>query len=369
MQGKRFIYIIGICMSYAFSSFSQEVIPFDTANWDIKAQGYILENYKGYDAIYIQQGRATLKNATFLNGTIEFDVHLSNRQAFPGIYFRISGNNGESFYLRPHLPGKSDGNQAAPITNGLTAWQLYFGDLYSFAYNYHYNDWTHVKLLVNNDKAQIFLDYSKEPQLSWKLKQTPGSGQLAIGGSFAPMHFANFKYTTDPPELINYSVKETPLIDGIIKKWSISDKFEEDLLNDPDKLNDVINERTWDKTVEVEENSAANISWVRTRYNKNKGNTVFARLTITSSKEQTKLFTFGYSDRVVVILNGKAIYKGDNGYRTRDYRYLGTIGLFDAIYLNLKKGDNILLFAVSEDFGGWGIMGKCDNYEGIKVKP
>ena len=63
----------------------------------------------------------------------------------------------------------------------------------------------------------------------------------------------------------------------------------------------------------------------------------------------------------------EAIYKGDNGWRTRDYRYLGTIGLFDGIFLNLKKGENTLLMAVSESFGGWLITGKFDNDTGINI--
>jgi hypothetical protein len=55
-------------------------------------------------------------------------------------------------------------------------------------------------------------------------------------------------------------------------------------------------------------------------------------------------------------LCARLLYAGDNGYQTRDYRYLGTISLFDALELNLAAGDNEILFAVSESFGGWGVM-------------
>jgi hypothetical protein len=41
---------------------------------------------------------------------------------------------------------------------------------------------------------------------------------------------------------------------------------------------------------------------------------------------------------------------------SRDYRYLGTIGLFDSVTLPLKAGENEIWIAVSEAFGGWGIM-------------
>ena len=71
---------------------------------------------------------------------------------------------------------------------------------------------------------------------------------------------------------------------------------------------------------------------------------------------------------MVAILNGKPIYRGNNKWRSRGYRYLGTTGLFDSIYLNLKKGENILLMAVSEDFGGWLITGRIEEISGLKIK-
>ena len=54
-------------------AFAQQSIPFDTERWEIDAKAYVLENYQGKDAIYIQQGSAKLKNTAFRNGTLEFD--------------------------------------------------------------------------------------------------------------------------------------------------------------------------------------------------------------------------------------------------------------------------------------------------------
>ncbi len=82
-----------------------------------------------------------------------------------------------------------------------------------------------------------------------------------------------------------------------------------------------------------------------------------------------KNISFGYSDRVKVYLNGTLLYAGNNGYMSRDYRYLGTIGLFDQLALDLNAGSNELLFAVPESFGGWGIMAAIEDREGVVVKP
>ncbi|MBO6621350.1 MAG: hypothetical protein JJ892_02015 [Balneola sp.] len=348
-------------------TYAQDIIPFDTTNWDIQTESIIHENYRGYDAVYMRGGSLLLKNTTFINGTIEFDVFLTERQGFPGVNFRTTeGGNSEQFYIRPHLPGKPDANQATPVVNGFTGWQLYFGEEYSVPYDYNYEDWTHVKLVVNDDKAQVFFDYSDEPQLSWYLKHPPREGSVSIGGGGqAPMHYANFKINKDESKLFKFNVTERAKTEGIIKEWTISDKFEESRLNELSDINKLIQERSWDHKIKIEENDIANISWAASRFGD--GNTVFAKLIIKSNKDQVKLFEFGYSDRVVAILNGTPIYKGNNGWRTRDYRYLGTVGLFDSIYLNLKKGDNELLFAVSESFGGWGITGRFIDYSEIEI--
>ena len=61
------------------------------------------------------------------------------------------------------------------------------------------------------------------------------------------------------------------------------------------------------------------------------------------------------------------MYEGQRQFMSRDYRYLGTIGFFDAVHLPLKKGKNELVIAVSETFGGWGIQGEFEDMEGIKL--
>ena len=84
--------------------------------------------------------------------------------------------------------------------------------------------------------------------------------------------------------------------------------------------------------------------------------TAFAKLTVDSDRAALKKLKFGYSDKVKVYVNNRLVYSGDNTFRSRDYRYLGTIGLFDAVYIPLEPGNNEILFAVSEQFGGWGVM-------------
>lgn len=347
---------------------AQEIIPLDTNHWEFFGEN-ILEEYKGKNAVYNKAGFLRLKDRTFLNGTIEFDLFLKEAQMFPGVMFRADRQSGEQFFLRPHLSGKPDANQAAPSINGITPFQLYFGSRYSFPYEYKYDDWTHVKVVVNGKRAQVFLDYSEKPHLSWELYLEPTEGQVIIkGGRFVAVHIADVKIDPNATELVDFKAIDPEPIEGVIPEWEISDMFEEEKLKDIAGVPALIEGRTWGRKIQLEEGRAANIARQQVLRNGKPGNTVFAKLEINSSKEQTKLFHFGYSDRVVAILNGKPIYSGNNRWRSRDYRYLGTIGLFDAIYLPLKKGKNELLMAVSEDFGGWLITGKFEDESGIKVK-
>lgn len=62
------------------------------------------------------------------------------------------------------------------------------------------------------------------------------------------------------------------------------------------------------------------------------------------------------------------MYAVDNTYQSRDYRYLGTIGLFDTVVLPLVAGANEIVIAVTEAFGGWGVMAELDDLDGVSIR-
>ena len=113
--------------------------------------------------------------------------------------------------------------------------------------------------------------------------------------------------------------------------------------------------RTW-HSLDAEPTGIANLAQVQGIGEG--GDTAFAMLKMTADEAETRQLSLGYSDSAAVYLNGTLIYRGDNTYRSRDYRYLGTIGLFDNVALPLIKGENELCIAVTEAFGGWGLIGK-----------
>jgi hypothetical protein len=366
------------------TSYGQSIIPFSDKRWKIEASGQMVEFYKGYECLYLKAGRATLPDVKFLNGIIEFDICLTEQVSFSGFFFRQnSPGNYEEFYFRPHQSGNPDAYQYTPVFNGDPAWQLYHDQFdgvtdgyihwkpmgllngYNSVIEYPFDHWAHVKLLVQNDKAELYFDNKFVGTIN-KLLQEQKAGAIGVSSSIAAMRFANFSYTsTDNIVLEPNKSPATNIPANSVMQWQVSNPFKEDVLKDKSMLDaSFVNKLSW-KKLSIENGGFANLARLNPVTD---SNAVFAKITVVSDKEQVKRLDIGYSDRVKAFCNGQAIYSGNNSFRTRDYRYLGTIGYFDAIYLPLKRGENTIMLAVSETFGGWGVMGKWENMEGIQVK-
>jgi len=365
--------------------YSQTTIPFSDKRWKVDAVGQMVEYYKGYECLYLKAGRATLPDVQFLNGIIEFDICLTEQTSFSGFFFRQTNpGNYEEIYFRAQQSGNPDAYQYTPVFNGDPAWQLYHDQFdavndgyihwkprgvlngYNSVIEYPFERWAHVKMMVKNDKAELYFD-NKLVGVIHKLLQAQKSGTIGVSSSVAAMRFANFSYTsTDDVTIKNQDPVPSAILVNSVMQWQVSNPFAEDVLKDKNILDaSFINKQTW-KKLPIENGGFANLS--RLYEPGDTDNTVIAKIAIVSDKDQIKKLDIGYSDRVKAYCNGQAIYSGNNNFRTRDYRYLGTIGYFDAIYLPLKKGENTIMLAVSETFGGWGVMGKWENMDGIQMK-
>lgn len=337
-----------------------EVIPFDDERWTLFGENTALVYYKGQDALYSPGGGAFLADADFKDGIIEFDMLFpDDTRGFSGVNWRRQEDGSfENFYIRPHLSGKEDGTQYNPVFKGDSGWQLYFGPQYTVTLDHTYDEWVHIKIIVSGDQAEIYVD-SEEPVLFLKdLKADLGAGSMGVSTNLAPTFYANFSYQKiDNPTLKGSPIPDEELPSGLIKEFTISDVIADD--TPPAEYTG-----TWTKQV-IETTGALNIS--RNRERREGYNTVLIHMTVNSDVDQHKKFIHGYSDDVVIYMYDKPISGGTNLYASRDYRYLGTIGLFDDVYLPLAAGKNEIYFAVKENFGGWGFMGKFENMDGITI--
>ena len=87
---------------------------------------------------------------------------------------------------------------------------------------------------------------------------------------------------------------------------------------------------------------------------------VFARTAVRSTETQDVKFSFVYSDEVDLFLNGRKVFSANSAYRSRDPSFLGIVGPFDEVTLTMEKGLNEIFLMVTENFGGWGLLGVAD---------
>jgi glyoxylase-like metal-dependent hydrolase (beta-lactamase superfamily II) len=347
-----------------------EEISFDDERWQIEALESERLFYLGQDALKIKGGSATLADLDIKNGIVEFDIAVSSDRGFAGLIFRRQDpDNYEHFYIRPHQSGNPDANQYTPVFNGVSAWQLYHGPEYAVPTSYRYDEWMHIKVVFADTRADIYID-SDEPVLRINdLKRGAISGLIGVNSAnFSHAYFANLEVSklANAYILPARATLASEAANGRITSWAVSEPFDHDVLEAETSISDEIREAQRWTRIEAESTGITNLASVPVE--ELGKNTRFARLRLSSDSHQTRLLRFGYSDSAKVYVNGELRYAGDNTYMSRDYRFLGTIGLFDAVPLQLEKGENEILIAVTEAFGGWGIMGELDSVEGLQIQ-
>ncbi|HBL29568.1 MAG TPA: hypothetical protein DD490_22265 [Acidobacteria bacterium] len=347
-------------------------VPFDAGRWHWTAAEARIEDHLGRRSLYLKGGIATADGVRCANGWMEFDIAFTGARGFVGGAWRVlDAQNFEEFYLRPHQSGNPDANQYTPVFHGIRGWQLYHGKRYCVPVPYRFNAWIHVKILFAGAQAEIYVDDMEKPALFIDRLQRPvepgGVGVSAL--DFAPAHFSDFSFveTDTPPIQGTPGAPETPA-PGVVASWSVSDTFRESEIEGRLTLGpDDLAARRWTRLA-VEPSGLANLARVQGIRERN--DTVFARTTVRSSHEQVKRLDVGFSDRVRVYLNGRLLFRGDDTAFSRDYRFLGSIGYYDALYLPLREGENEILVAVTEDprsLGGWGIQARVEDLAGLTL--
>jgi hypothetical protein len=357
VRTKRVVFIpLVIFLLCSLSYGAEDTVSFDSGRWQLGSASRI-EDFLGRKALTLA-GTVFLKDVEFENGIVEVDVACKEGRYFPSIVFRRQdGANYEEFYVRPHKSGQPDALQYSPVINGLSAWQLYYGEGYTNTWTLPKNEWIHIKLEIAGNQGRVFVGEVKSPSLvidDLKLGRTKGGLGLKVTGPIGLAYFSDFKFWPndglkfDPPEKT-----EIPL--GMITEWQVSQSF---LFNLVDRKayppQDIFDQVEW-KNVTSEPTGLVNVS----RYAQ-KGPVVpgfaLAKATIHADAEKSMELQFGYSDLVSIFCNGQLYFHGSNVFQSRDPFFQGRVGLFDAIFLPLNKGDNELLLLLAESTGGWGFM-------------
>jgi len=363
------INLTALIIILSISCFAQqktEHIDFSSPNWKTLGSAKVQkQDAQTSTSISEGVGIAYLDGLTFENGVIECDLFSPTDKAYLGLVFRIGAlDNFECIYFQPHTSGKWDAIQYDPIFNSSPTWQLFSSKGYQAVAEIPVQKWFHVKIKVLNDSAKVYLNKSKTPALSVKLKHKIKSGSAGVY-SYHPAVFKNLKITkleTNPK--CKNALTPHATNQPYISQWHISEPY--DNYYQAQSIQELSkSQNKWSK-INADEDNLINLNQHFTKTPK--GNTVLAKVTIHSESTQNKQLKIGYSDKVRVCLNSDMLFKGDNSYKA-SARYEDRGYVLDGqttIELPLKKGVNELLIELAEDKFGWGFIAQLDNMKGIE---
>jgi hypothetical protein len=330
-------------------------------------------DHAGRRSLKLAKGFAYVRGLDLQNGTIDADVAFSKEGDFVGIAFRVqSEDDYELLFFRKGASGTSQALQYTPGFLGANAWQIYNVPTYAGDGELPPADqWFHVKVVVSGLEAKLFLNNAPQPSLVVPdLKQGYSTGSIGFWGQSGGGYISNVSYTPDNKK--HEPQPKRGFVSGTLTDWELSEALDAGT-QDPGTYPD-LRRLKWQK-VEAENPGMVVIQRYRRDPNvlppDNQGATaprsipdripgskfVFARTNIHTDANQTRKMNIGYSDQVVVYLNGHPLYAGNNAYHAREPGFLGLINSDnDVVYLPLQKGDNELVLAVTEFFGGWGFL-------------
>jgi hypothetical protein len=352
-------------------------IPIDSA-WALSGDGTRIEEYRGTTSIRLRTGRAIRRDVSLQDGTIEFDMAVTPHRSFVYLQFRMQGDEDhEEIYFRPHKSSLPDAIQYAPVWHGESSWQLYHGKGGTAPVSFTRDEWIHVRIVLSGQRADLFVGEGATPELVMRLAREAAPGYIALrsfvpaGGAPEGVTAATFANVVVRSGHVPYDFGPPPrdsTLPGLATRWQISPAFAVEpgaVTRLPDSL--LATRARW-ASIPVEPNGIAIIG----RHVKRPARqaATIARLVLRASSDGLQRMDLGYSDYVTVFVNGRPLFAADAHFSFDEPRQEGVIGLFQSmVWLPLVRGDNEILLAVADGFGGWGLTGRLEPTAGISVVP
>jgi hypothetical protein len=352
-------------------------LPITDGKWQLEGPGVAVGRHDGRDVIEVQTGVAHRRDVSLQDGTIEFDVQLTRRRSFVYLLFRVSnGREHEEFYLRPHKSGLPDAAQYAPIYQGQSAWQLHHGPGATAAIEFEPGAWTHVRVVLEGRRAALFVGDMSQPALFVPhLAHEPKAGHIALRGFLPPDTpgqgpIARFANVTIQPGVIASPLPAAPAavapLPGVVTAWSVSRAFVPKEGEEP--LPDTATLGPFSR-IQAEPNGLVELHRFVPLPAGSRDAAAVARLNVRAEREGLFAFELGFSDDATVFLDGRPLFHGDGSYSYDTPRREGLIGFDQArLWLPLKAGNNELAVLVSDSFGGWGLMGRFVDPNGLVIE-
>ena len=306
-------------------------------------------------------GKATLKNVNFVDGTIEFDVKPS-ADDMPGIEFRRqNADSTEILYLRPNpeCPVAVDCIQYVPRVHGVMPWEMY--PQFQTAAPIAEHGWSHLKLVISGHRMNLFVNHADHPAITvGQLEGETAQGGIRLMG---PADFANFTLDPEATEGLPAAPASDPAAgdQGFVRHWLVSQPRPQDLQTVPALTEMPHGNADWQK-ISAEPLGLINLS---RRYgsptDKTIGAMVWLKTDIHAATARTIRVSMGYLHEAAVFANGRMVFNGQNLYV--EGTPIGRISLENAAFdLPLEAGDNHIAVALNDILApghqhwGWGLQ-------------
>lgn len=345
-------------------------LPF-SQGWELKGD-VAVGSHDGREALAAGTGWAYRRDVDLRDGTIELDVKVTGRRSFVYVTFRMEEDREyEELYLRPHKSGLPDAVQYAPVRQGKSAWQLHHGPGGTAAVPFEHGQWTRLRLVLRDRTAALYLGAEAKPAFVARLDREPRAGFLALralaaDGAKGPVAWFSSVRTRPEAEALAADLVPPAPVDppGVVKAWAVSDALtapaEPPLAPplaqgyravpaEPGGLVSLL------RHVQVPQDAK---SW-----------TTSARLHLRAEVAGPRRLDLGWSDTATVYLNGRPLFHADAGYSFDRPRQEGLVHLGQAsVFLPMEAGDNELVVVVTDDFGGWAVMGRFPDDRGLRIE-
>ena len=346
-------------------------VPMTAERWQTKENAEFLRQLGFYRGLMrLNSGNAVLKDTTFSDGTIEFDVNTIGRGS-PGIAFRQQDDdNFELLYLRPDpaCPAFRACMQYAPQTHGVLLWDLF--PQYQTRAPLRENGWNHIKMVVSGRRMNVFVNDVPSPTLEvGRLEGDAVTGAVRLQG---PGTFANLVITPGAVDGLSPEPAGDPLDAdrGVVRQWRLS-PFSA-LPNGKEATYDDMpgTSPEW-KTLSTERNGLVNISREYGRPLPQPSRAVaWLKTTMTSDRKQTKRVDIGWTRELWVFVNGKLVYADKNLFEVEGARKFPDARCSlenGGAMLPLEPGENEIAVALANDFFGWGMVLRVTDPEGVRL--
>ncbi|MTB52449.1 hypothetical protein [Lewinella sp. W8] len=310
----------------------------------------------------------SLKDYTFRNGTIEYDIAFEETTRFTSIHFRrADAKNSEHFYLRAFWAGHPRINTAiqySAILNGVNIWDL--SDGYQSAAPLRKTGWNHVKLVVKDQQLLAYVNDMESPALYVpEMDGDWSEGAIAFDGN---AYVANLEIRPgDAGTLVGSKGMDPTHNDArYLRSWEVTT---------PQSLptgtelttEDLPTSATTFSPIQAEHHGIVNLSRRFGPTPRGERRVVWLRKTITSDRDQLRQLDFGFSDEVYVFVNQQPLYVDKNLYNSPMMKApRGRASIENVrIPLPLQKGENEILVGLTNFFFGWGLVARLDDTEGL----